>query len=126
MKAFLLVFPFPARCMRFRWTGRHGQKSTALSRIRQGVVPVSILAFLLLGAGIPVRLFGGWLQATFSATLLRQRSFGSGGRSISPGSVRIEEQRFIGDSLAWKRSRIMGLAWLGNLAFNSIDMLMLE
>jgi O-antigen/teichoic acid export membrane protein len=31
----------------------------------------------------------------------------------------------ISESLAWRRTSIMGLAWLCNLAFNSIDMLML-
>jgi O-antigen/teichoic acid export membrane protein len=31
----------------------------------------------------------------------------------------------IRESLAWRRTRIMGLAWLCNLAFNTIDVLML-
>jgi len=31
----------------------------------------------------------------------------------------------ISESLAWQKTSIMGLAWLGNLAFNTIDMLML-
>jgi O-antigen/teichoic acid export membrane protein len=35
------------------------------------------------------------------------------------------EQSVIKDALAWRRTSVMGVAWLGNLAFNSIDMLML-
>ncbi|MGA9566599.1 MAG: polysaccharide biosynthesis C-terminal domain-containing protein [Candidatus Korobacteraceae bacterium] len=31
----------------------------------------------------------------------------------------------IAESLAWRRTRIMGFAWMANLAFNSVDMLML-
>ena len=31
----------------------------------------------------------------------------------------------IGEALQWGRTSIMGLAWLGNLAFATIDMLML-
>src|SRR5271166_2183711 len=37
----------------------------------------------------------------------------------------IENLKEIGDSLAWRRTSIMGVAWFSNMAFNSIDLLML-
>src|SRR5271165_1511793 len=37
----------------------------------------------------------------------------------------IENLEEVGDSLAWRRTSVMGVAWFSNMAFNSIDLLML-
>ena len=37
----------------------------------------------------------------------------------------IENLKEVGDSLAWRRTSVMGVAWFSNMAFNSIDLLML-
>src|SRR5271166_3743081 len=37
----------------------------------------------------------------------------------------VENMEEIGDSLAWRSTSVMGVAWFSNMAFNSIDLLML-
>jgi O-antigen/teichoic acid export membrane protein len=127
MKAFLLVFSFSSAlyAVSLDWAA-WGRNQLHLVGFARAVVPVSILAFLFLGRGnsgqalwwvVAGNIFGYLAQAAVFWAWWKKHKL--------HGSVLIEEQRLISDSVAWKRSRIMGLAWLGNLAFNSIDMLML-
>jgi O-antigen/teichoic acid export membrane protein len=41
------------------------------------------------------------------------------------GTEAIENLKEVGESLAWSRTSIMGVAWISNIAFYSIDLLML-
>ncbi|MGD0931967.1 MAG: oligosaccharide flippase family protein [Candidatus Korobacteraceae bacterium] len=88
------------------------------------IVPGSVLFFLLLGGKSEHFLW--WLVLGNAAGYALQgimfwqwwRKHGPIGDLALPPPV-------IGESLAWSRTSIMGLAWLCNLAFNTIDMLML-
>jgi O-antigen/teichoic acid export membrane protein len=101
-----------------------GKEHLRLVGFARMIVPASILLFLLLGDksqhllwwmiagnavgyGVQGVIFWEWWR--------RHRPAGE--RSISPAVVR--------ESLAWARTSVMGLAWFCNMAFNTIDMLML-
>jgi O-antigen/teichoic acid export membrane protein len=127
MKAFLLVFSFSSAlyAVSLDWAA-WGKNQLHLVGFARAIVPVSILAFLALGHGnsaqvlwwvVAGNLFGNIVQAAFFWVWWKKH------KPIGPAAI--EEQMSIADSLAWRRSSIMGLAWLGNMAFNSVDMLML-
>jgi O-antigen/teichoic acid export membrane protein len=127
MKAFLLVFSFSSAlyAVSLDWAA-WGKNQLHLVGFARAVVPVSILAFLFLGRGNSGQALWWVVAGNIFGYVAQAAVFWLWWKKHKPqGSALIEEQKFIGDSLAWKRSRIMGLAWLGNLAFNSIDMLML-
>ena len=102
-----------------------GRGQLRLVGLARSVVPLSILAFLAIGRAPGERVllwavagnaFGFLLQgAIFWVWWRRQPS-----RPVYGGTLDA-----IRESLAWRRTRIMGLAWLCNLAFNAIDVLML-
>src|SRR5579863_3558283 len=101
--------------------GKEHLRLVGFSRI---IVPGSILVFLLLGSGsdrilwwmIAGNAFGYGLQGVIFWQWWRMH------RPAREESVSLAEVR---ESLAWARTSVMGLAWLCNLAFNTIDMLML-
>jgi len=66
MKAFLLVFSVSSAlyAISLDWAA-WGRNQLHLVGFARAVVPVSILAFLLLGRGNSGQALGGWLQATF-------------------------------------------------------------
>lgn len=102
-----------------------GQEKLHLVGLAKSVVPLSILAFLAMGRSpgegilwyaVAGNAFGFVLQgAIFRVWWMRQPS----------GPLRCEDLSAVRESLAWRRSSIMGLAWLCYLAFNTIDVLML-
>src|SRR5450755_4062428 len=127
MKAFLLVFSFSSAlyAVSLDWAA-WGKNQLHLVGFARAIVPVSILAFLPLARGnsaqvlwwvVAGNLFGNLVQAAFFLVWWKKHQ--------PAGTAALEEQMAIADSLSWGRSGIMGLAWLGNMAFNSIDMLML-
>jgi len=101
-----------------------GKEHLRLVGFSKMIVPGSILVFLLLGAGsdrllwwmIAGNAFGYGLQGVIFWRWWRKH------QPVSGESVPLAEVR---DSLAWGRSSVMGLAWFCNLAFNTVDMLML-
>ncbi len=101
-----------------------GKEHLRLVSFGKAVVPFSILVCLLLGSNSSRVLWwlvlgntiGFVLQAAiFWAWWERHKPEGDAETSLAA----------IRESLAWRRTSIMGLAWLCNLAFNTIDMLML-
>ena len=101
--------------------GKEHLTFVGLARI---VVPGCVLLFLLLGKGRNILWFliagnvvGYGLQGLLFFVWWRRSRSASGYQGVSLDVVR--------DSLAWNKTSIMGLAWLCNLAFNTIDMLML-
>jgi O-antigen/teichoic acid export membrane protein len=102
-----------------------GQGQLYLVGMAKSVVPLSILVFLAAGRphgervlwyAVAGNAFGFLLQgAIFWVWWRRQPS-----RPVYGGTLIA-----IRESLAWRRTSIMGLAWLCNLAFNTIDILML-
>ena len=127
MKAFLLVFSFSGAlyAVSLDWAA-WGRNQLRLVGFARAVVPVSILAFLVLGRGNSGQALWWVVAGNIFGYLAQAAVFWAWWEKHKPhGPALIEEQRLISDSVAWRRSRIMGLAWLGNLAFNSIDTLML-
>jgi O-antigen/teichoic acid export membrane protein len=127
MKVFLLVFSFSSAiyAVSLEWAA-WGKNHLRLLGYGRAVVPISILAFLALGYWHSGHALW-WVAAGNIAGILAQAAvFWVWWRKHRPeGFGTAEEQSSIADSLAWRRTSIMGLAWLGNLAFNTIDMLML-
>jgi len=102
-----------------------GKEQLHLVGLAKSTVPLSILAFMLLGRpqgervlwyAVAGNAFGFLLQGAFSwMWWRRQPSRPANHRTAS--AVR--------ELLAWQRTSVMGLAWLCYLAFNTIDVLML-
>jgi O-antigen/teichoic acid export membrane protein len=101
-----------------------GKEHLVLVGFSKVMIPGGILLFLLLGSGsahllwwlVAGNAFGYGVQGVFFWWWWRQHRPASQ-ESVSPAEVR--------ESLAWSRTSIMGVAWFCNLAFNTIDMLML-
>lgn len=100
--------------------GKEQLRLVGLSKI---IVPGSVLLFLLLGSGSEHLLWWlvvgnalgyGFLGVMFWQWWRRQ-----------PADQERLSLDVLRESLAWRRTSIVGLAWLCNLAFNTIDMLML-
>lgn len=130
MKAFLLVFSFCSAlyAVSLEWVA-WGNDQLHLVGFARAVVPMSILAFLFFGRGdskqvlwwlIAGNLFGYLTQAAVLWGWWKKRNKGA----ISAAED-AEERMLIANSVAFRQSSIMGVAWLANLAFNSVDMLML-
>ncbi|HKD86478.1 MAG TPA: polysaccharide biosynthesis C-terminal domain-containing protein [Terriglobales bacterium] len=101
-----------------------GKEHLRLAGFGRAIVQVSILTCLLLGSRSSSVLWfllaGNVIGNVIQAGLFWywwERNKPSENREISSTAI----QR----SLAWRRTSIMGLAWLCNLAFNTIDTLML-
>ncbi len=101
-----------------------GREHLRLLSFGRAVVPVSILSCLLLGRNsgrvlwwlVLGNAIGNGLQAAIFWMWWR-RHRPEREEQISLAAIR--------ESLAWRRTGVMGLAWLCNLAFNTIDTLML-
>ena len=102
-----------------------GQGQLHVVGFAKSAVPLSILAFLVIGRppgervlwyAVAGNTFGFLLQGAISWFWWKRQS---------PPALPSETLGAVGEALVWRRTSIMGLAWLGNLAFNSIDVLML-
>lgn len=101
-----------------------GKEKLRLVSFGRAVVPISVLICLLLGRNSSNVL--GWLVAgNIVGGLLQAAIFRLWWRKNKPEHEEPISLELVRQSLAWRRTSIMGLAWLCNLAFNTIDMLML-
>ncbi len=126
MKVFLLMFATIGGlyAISLDWAA-WGKEQLHLVGLAKAIVPASILVCLLLGTGTEHILW--WL------VLGNAIGYGLQGLVFwvwwkAYHSTKIAQDRVtvaISESLAWRRTSIMGLAWFGNLAFNTIDILML-
>ena len=84
---------------------------TVLLSLLLGIRSPNVLWWLVLGNavgnGLQAAIFWGWWQ------------------QHKPATEQPIPLELVREYLAWRRTSIMGLAWLCNLAFNTIDMLML-
>ena len=125
MKVVLLVFAVTCAlyALSLDWAA-WGKAQLRFVGLAKAIVPASILVFLTIGRGsaehalwwiVAGNAVGFGLQAIICWAWWRRHR-----PAESVGDLDI-----VSDSLKWRRTSVMGVAWLGNLAFNSVDMLML-
>jgi len=102
-----------------------GQERLYLLGLARSVVPLSILVFLAIGRSPGKGVLWWAVAGNAFGYLLQGAIFWTWWRRQPSRPVYGETLDAIRESLAWRRTRIMGLAWLCNLAFNTIDVLML-
>jgi len=102
-----------------------GQEKLYLVGIAKSAVPLSVLAFLALGRPQDNRVLW-YLVAGNSVGFLVQGLLSWVWWRRQPRHPKQQEDLIaIREALAWRRTSVMGLAWLCNFAFNTIDVLML-
>jgi O-antigen/teichoic acid export membrane protein len=102
-----------------------GRGRLYLVGLARSIVPLSILAFLAISRS-PGELVLWWAVAGNGFGFLLQGAiFWAWWRRQPSQAVYGATRDSIRESMAWHRTRIMGLAWMCNLAFNTIDVLML-
>lgn len=126
MKVFLIVFATisGSYAISLDWAA-WGKEQLRLVGLARAIVPGSILVCLTLGMGSERILW--WLVLGNAVGYgLQGAIFWAWWRKHPPAeAVNHETMTTISASLAWQRTSVMGLAWLSNLAFSTIDMLML-
>jgi len=102
-----------------------GHERLYLLGLARSVVPLSILVFLMIGRSPGQRVLWWAVAGNAFGYLLQGAIFWTWWRRQPSRPAHGEILDAVRESLAWRRTRIMGLAWLCNLAFNTIDVLML-
>jgi O-antigen/teichoic acid export membrane protein len=102
-----------------------GQGKLYLTGLARTAVPLSILTFLLIGAPRGERVLWWAVMGNAFGFLLQAAIFWLWWRKQPSRPVQNATLSVIRESLAWRRTSIMGMAWLCNLAFNTVDVLML-
>ena len=126
MKIFLFLFAGISAMYAFslEWAA-WGREELRLFGLAKAIVPGSVLLFLLIAGGsghVLAWLVVGNLVGYSLQAVVFWRWWKSQLRAIGKQEYGIAA---IAEALRWGRTSIMGMAWLGNLAFNTIDMLML-
>src|SRR5215472_15483951 len=102
-----------------------GSERMLLIGMAKAIVPGCVLVSLLIAlhtGHLLAWLVVGNLAGYCLQNWILWRWWWSHRRQIDAAERRVAE---IGESMAWRRTSIMGLAWLGNMAFNTSDMLIL-
>jgi len=102
-----------------------GREQLRLVGLAKAIVPGSVLLCVVIAIGsqhvlawlLVGSLFGYSLQAIVFWLWWKRHRLAIGEQEHGVAAI--------GEALQWQRTSIMGLAWLGNLAFATIDMLML-
>jgi O-antigen/teichoic acid export membrane protein len=125
LKVFLILFS-AVGCLyavSLEWAA-WGKDNLRLIGITRALPPGGVLLFLLLGRNSEHVLW--WMIAgNLAGYGLQGLVFWKWWEAHKPAQDQPASLALIRESLAWRRTSIMGLAWFCNLAFNSIDMLML-
>lgn len=124
-KVFLFVYSAVGAlyAMSLDWAA-WGKENLRLASFGRAVVPASILLSLLLGWHSDYVLW--WLvTGNLVGNAIQAVIFRSWWKRHKPQQPREISLDIIRDSLAWRRTSVMGVAWFCTMAFNSIDMLML-
>ena len=101
-----------------------GREHLRLSSFGRAVVPISVLLAVLLGRNSDYVLW--WLVGgNLVGSLIQAAIFRFWWARHKPEQTCQISLDVIRDALAWRRTSVMGVAWFCNMAFNSIDMLML-
>jgi O-antigen/teichoic acid export membrane protein len=101
-----------------------GKERFRLAGFGKAVSPISVLGAVLLGRNSDQVL---WflVVGNFAGYVLQAAIFRRWWRGHLPEQEQDIPVELIRESLAWRRTSVMGLAWFCNMAFASIDMLML-
>jgi O-antigen/teichoic acid export membrane protein len=111
-----------------------GEGRLHLVGLAKSIVPASILIFLLIGRPSPEHVlryavagngFGFLLQGTFFWWWWKKHYRKKSGKRPRHPQTQSQTLRAVDESLAWRRTGVMGMAWICYLAFNNVDMLML-
>jgi O-antigen/teichoic acid export membrane protein len=127
MKVFLFVFAGIAAlyAASLEWVA-WGKEQLWLVGWSKAVVPISILMFLAAGSLHGQSIFRWAIAGNAAGYILQSILFWIWWRRHRTDEEGTAEDRdAIRDALAWRRTSVMGLAWFSNLAFVSVDMLML-
>jgi O-antigen/teichoic acid export membrane protein len=126
MKIFLFAFAATGAlyAISLDWVA-WGQGKLYLVGLARSTVPLSILLFLAIGASLREQVLWWAVCGNAFGFLLQGAIFWRWWRRQPAQAASREILDSICTALAWRRTSIMGLAWLCNLAFNTIDVLML-
>jgi O-antigen/teichoic acid export membrane protein len=102
-----------------------GRGQLSLVGLARTAVPLSILMFLVISRPQGEHVLWWAVAGNAFGFLLQAAIFWAWWKKQPSREVPGETLHAIHEALAWQRTSIMGVAWLCNLAFNSIDMLML-
>jgi O-antigen/teichoic acid export membrane protein len=102
-----------------------GRGQLHLVGFAKSAVPLGILGFLVLGRPQGERVLWWLVAGNVLGFLLQGAISQAWWRRQSARPVSGETLRSVRESLAWRQTSVMGLAWLCYLAFNTIDVLML-
>jgi O-antigen/teichoic acid export membrane protein len=126
MKIFLFAFAATGAlyAISLDWVA-WGQGKLYLVGLARSAVPLSILLFLAIGASLREQVLWWAVGGNAFGFLLQGSILWRWWRRQPAQTASGESLDSICAALAWRRTSIMGLAWLCNLAFNTIDVLML-
>jgi O-antigen/teichoic acid export membrane protein len=123
----VVLFVFAVTCALYAlsldWAA-WGKAQLRFVGLAKAVVPATILVFLTLGRGSAQRALW-WIVAGNALGFVQQAIICWAWWRRHRPTENVGDLDVISDSLKWRRTSVMGVAWLGNLAFSSIDMLML-
>src|SRR5271166_2363225 len=127
MKVWLVLFSATGTlyALSLDWAawGREHLRLVGLSR---AMVPFCILVAVAAGHPSGKQVLWWALAGNAAGFLLQAAVFRAWWNRHRPSDQEaIENLKEVGESLAWRRASIMGVAWISNMAFNSIDLLML-
>jgi O-antigen/teichoic acid export membrane protein len=127
MKVFLFVFAAigALHAISLDWAA-WGREHLQFFSLARAVVPLGVLAGVLVAIALRGRVLNWLVLGSLMGYLLQAGLFWAWWKCHLPNEEMPSENfREIDESLAWSRSSIMGAALIANLAFTSIDMLML-
>jgi O-antigen/teichoic acid export membrane protein len=127
MKVFLFIFSAIGAlyAISLDWAA-WGKEQLYLVGLAKTVVPVSILIFLAIGEPKGGRVLWWVMGGNAFGYIAQGAIFWTWWRNQPPApDAQPGALSAISESLRWQRTSVMGMAWLCNLAFNTIDLLML-
>lgn len=127
MKVFLFVFSAIGSlyAISLDWAA-WGKQHLQFVGLMRAVVPLSILAGVVAAIVLRGRILSWLVLGNLVGFSVQGSLFWAWWKRHRPsGDGAAENLREIDESLPWSRTSIMGVAWIANIMFNSVDMLML-
>jgi O-antigen/teichoic acid export membrane protein len=127
MKVWLLAFSATGAmyALSLDWAA-WGREQLELVGLAHALIPLCTLIAIVVGRARGPRVLWWALAGNAAGFLLQATVFRAWWRRHLPSTGEaIENLQEVGESLAWRRTSVMGVACISNLAFRSIDLLML-